>query len=104
MLRVADIASYLDISLKAAYQLVKQPGFPLIVLTNKSWRIPRDAFCEWMEAQPGIKALIEARAVRATQDDSQAAHEAATARDRFPSRNRNREPCGQTRQTQKDQP
>jgi hypothetical protein len=61
MLRVSHIASYLDISLRAAYQLVKTPGFPLVPLHNKSFRIPRQAFFEWMEAQPGIRDLIEAR-------------------------------------------
>jgi len=66
MLRVSHIASYMDISLKSAYQLVKTPGFPLVPLKNKCWRIPRDAFFEWLEEQPGIKKMIEARAGRET--------------------------------------
>jgi hypothetical protein len=69
MLRVSHIASYLDISLRAAYQLVKTPGFPLVLLHNKSFRVPRDAFFAWLEAQPGIKTLIEARADRETLDN-----------------------------------
>ena len=69
MLRVTHIASYLDISIKAAYQVVKQPGFPLVKLNDKSWRIPRDAFFEWLEAQPDVKKLNEARARCGTPDD-----------------------------------
>ena len=61
MLRVSHVASYLDISIKAAYQTVKQPGFPLVKLNDRSWRIPRDAFLEWLEAQPTVNKLIEAR-------------------------------------------
>ena len=61
MLRVADVAAYLDICSKSAYQLVKTPGFPRVVLNKKWFRIPRDAFFEWLEAQPGIKDLIAAR-------------------------------------------
>jgi hypothetical protein len=41
MLRVVDVAAYLNVCMRVAYRLVKQPGFPLVVLTNKSWRIPR---------------------------------------------------------------
>jgi Helix-turn-helix domain len=66
MLRVSDVASYLDVSPRVAYRLVKQPGFPLVVLNNKCWRIPRDAFFAWLEAEPGTKNLIEARAARET--------------------------------------
>jgi len=61
MLRVADVAAYLNVCTRVAYRIVKQPGFPLVVLTNKSWRIPREAFLTWLEEEPGTKKLIEAR-------------------------------------------
>ena len=61
MLRVADVAAYLNVCTRVAYKLVKQPGFPLVVLTNKSWRIPRDAFLAWLEEEPATKKLSEAR-------------------------------------------
>ena len=69
MLRVADIAAYLDICKKSAYHLVKTPGFPRVVLKGKWFRIPRDAFFTWMEEQPGIKELIEARRAPADKRD-----------------------------------
>jgi hypothetical protein len=62
MLRVSHIASYLDISMKSAYQLVKTPGFPLVPRLTKGWRIPRDAFLEWLEANLGSRKLNEYRA------------------------------------------
>jgi excisionase family DNA binding protein len=66
MLRVADVAAYLNVSPRVAYKIVKQPGFPLVVLTNKCWRIPREAFLAWLEDEPATKELIEARAERAS--------------------------------------
>jgi excisionase family DNA binding protein len=62
MLRVRDIAGYLDICTRVAYQLVKTPGFPLVKVTPKSYRIPREAFLEWLEADPPVRKLNEARA------------------------------------------
>ena len=61
MLKVKDVAGYLQCSMKLAYRLVKTPGFPLVPLTPKAYRIPRDAFLRWLEEQPGIKQLIAAR-------------------------------------------
>jgi len=63
MLKVADIATILNVSTKFAYRLIKQPGFPLVPLANKCFRIPRDAFFTWLEEEPGTKKLIEARAM-----------------------------------------
>jgi excisionase family DNA binding protein len=69
MLRVTDVATYLNVSAKVAYRLVKTDGFPLLKLSSKGWRIPRDAFFAWLEEEPGTQKLIEARALRATQDE-----------------------------------
>jgi hypothetical protein len=66
MLRVADVAAYLNVSPRVAYRIVKTPGFPLVVLNNKCWRIPRDAFFAWLEEEPGTRTLTEARNARAT--------------------------------------
>jgi hypothetical protein len=63
MLRVRDVAAYLNISMKLAYRLVKTPGCPLVILTAKAYRVPRDAFLRWLEEQPGTKQMIEARAL-----------------------------------------
>ena len=62
ILYVKDVAGYLRICMRLAYQLVKQPGFPLLKLTPKGYRIPRDAFLEWLEADPPVKKLNEYRA------------------------------------------
>jgi predicted site-specific integrase-resolvase len=69
MLRVADIAAYFDICTKVAYRLVKEQGCPLVILTNKAWRIPRDAFFTWMEQRPGTKELVAARQALADKRD-----------------------------------
>ena len=58
MMRVADVAAYLNICTRVAYRLVKQPGFPLVRLSSKGWRIPRDAFFEWLEEEPATAKLI----------------------------------------------
>ena len=44
---VKELASDLGISLPKAYQLVKQPGFPVIHVGARIL-IPVDAFREWM--------------------------------------------------------
>ena len=49
MLRVRDVAAYLNISMKLAYRLVKTPGCPLVILTAKAYRVPREAFLRWLE-------------------------------------------------------
>jgi excisionase family DNA binding protein len=69
MLRVADVAAYLNICTRVAYRLVKQPGFPLVRLSSKGWRIPRDAFFEWLEEEPATKKLSGARRLRETQGE-----------------------------------
>ena len=69
MLRVADVAAYLNVCTRVAYRIVKQEGFPLVILGNKNWRIPRDAFFEWLEQEPATQKLIEARRLREIQDE-----------------------------------
>ena len=69
MMRVAEMAAYLNVCTRVAYKLAKQPGFPLVKLSSKGWRIPRDAFFEWLEEEPGTKKLIEARRLRETHDE-----------------------------------
>ena len=62
MLRVTDVATYLNVCRRVAYAIVKQPGFPLVILRNKSWRIPRDAFFAWLEEDAVIAKLTAAHA------------------------------------------
>ena len=57
MLRVKDLADYMQISTRLAYQMVKAPGFPLVTLTNKCFRVPRDAFLAWLEEQAPYKQI-----------------------------------------------
>ena len=63
MLRVRDVAGYMQCSMKLAYRVVKTPGFPLVPRMDKAYHIPREAFLRWLEKQPGAKQLIEARAL-----------------------------------------
>ena len=46
---VSEMAAMLGISLPKAYELVKQPGFPVIHIGARIV-IPLDAFKEWMAA------------------------------------------------------
>jgi hypothetical protein len=83
MLRVADVAAYLNVCTRVAYQIVKRPGFPLVILTNKSWRIPRDAFFAWLEEQddfvpPAIRG-VNREALRRHQAEATIAQEADRA-------------------------
>jgi excisionase family DNA binding protein len=67
MLRVADVADYLNVCTRVAYRIVKTPGFPLVKLSSKGWRIPREAFFAWLEEEPATQKLMEARRMRETQ-------------------------------------
>ena len=69
MMRVSDVAGYLNVCMRVVYRLVKTPGFPLRKLSSKGWRIPREAFFEWLEAEPATAKLSEARRLRETQDE-----------------------------------
>ena len=44
---VQELASQLGISLPKAYELVKQPGFPVLKIGSRIL-IPVDAFREWL--------------------------------------------------------
>ena len=44
MMRVSEMAGYLNVCMRVAYKIAKQPGFPLVKLSSKGWRIPREAF------------------------------------------------------------
>jgi len=66
MMRVAEVAAYLNVCTRVAYRLVKTLGFPLVKLSSKGWRIPREAFFEWLEEEPATQKLREARRLRET--------------------------------------
>jgi excisionase family DNA binding protein len=69
MMTVAEVAAYLNVCTRVAYRLVKTPGFPLLKLSPKGWRVNRDAFFEWLEEEPATQRLSEARRLRETQDE-----------------------------------
>jgi hypothetical protein len=69
MMRVSDVAGYLNVCMRVAYRLVKTPGFPLLKLSPKGWRVNRDAFFAWLEEEPAPQKLREARRLRETQDE-----------------------------------
>lgn len=49
-LSVQDLAVQLGISLPKAYELVKQPGFPVLRVGTRIL-IPRDSLLNWLHAQ-----------------------------------------------------
>ena len=69
MMRMSEMASYLNVCMRVAYRIAKQPGFPLVKLSPKGWRVPRDAFFEWLAEEPATKKLTEARRLREMQDE-----------------------------------
>ena len=46
-LTAGEVARYLHISLSKAYELTRQPGFPICRIGSVV-RIPRDAFLSWV--------------------------------------------------------
>jgi hypothetical protein len=69
MMRVSDVAKYLNVSARVAYRTVKTPGFPRVILSTKCWRIPRDAFFEWLADDPLTQRMSEARRLHETQGE-----------------------------------
>jgi excisionase family DNA binding protein len=63
MWTVRDVADYLQCSKKFAYQLVQRPGCPRVILSTKFYRVRREEFLRWLEAQPETAPLIAARAL-----------------------------------------
>lgn len=63
MWQVKHVADHLSCSMEFAYKLVKTPGCPLVILSPKAYRVPREAFLRWVEEQPGIRQMTQARAL-----------------------------------------
>ena len=50
MMKVSEVAAFLRISIREAYDLLPRlEGFPIIKLSERRTRIPRDAFLNWLE-------------------------------------------------------
>ncbi len=48
-LKVEQVAELLGISRKVAYELTRQPGFPVVRVGEKRLVIPRDRFLQWLD-------------------------------------------------------
>jgi predicted DNA-binding transcriptional regulator AlpA len=48
ILTAVEVAEILKVSKPTAYQVMDQPGFPLIKLNNRCKRVLRDSFFSWL--------------------------------------------------------
>ena len=64
MWTVRDVMDHLQCSKASVYRLLKRPGCPCVILSTKFYRIPREAFLRWLEAQPGTTQMSAARALK----------------------------------------
>lgn len=51
VLTVKEVMEILGIGKRVAYELMDQPGFPLVKIGDRLKRVNRDAFFEWMDKQ-----------------------------------------------------
>lgn len=49
MLTVEDIRKVLNIGKNSAYEIIYQKNFPILKLSERKIRIPKDAFIKWMK-------------------------------------------------------
>ena len=54
-LRVAEVASYLDMSDTKIYELIKMGAVPAMKI-GRDIRVPREPFLQWLEKQHGNAA------------------------------------------------
>lgn len=50
-LKVRDVAGYLGIDRRQAYTVIRELGIPVIKLSERRTRVPREAFLKWVESQ-----------------------------------------------------
>lgn len=50
-MKVRDVAKYLGIDRRQAYTIIKEMGIPVIKLSERRTRVPRDAFLNWVKSQ-----------------------------------------------------
>ena len=53
MMKVRHVAEYLGIDRRQAYTIIKEMGIPVIKLSERRTRVPRDAFLGWVKANTG---------------------------------------------------
>ena len=51
VLTVAEVAAVLRIPLRSAYRLAATPGFPVVRLTARAYRVPWAGLQAWLAAQ-----------------------------------------------------
>ena len=56
-LTIAEVRSYLNISLSAAYQLSKRKDFP-VCRFGGNIRVPKEAFLAWVDSRTYIPTVI----------------------------------------------
>jgi len=57
VLKVTNVAEILGLTNHAVYELIKRPGFPVMIISGSKGakRIPRDLFFNWLEDQAKVK-------------------------------------------------
>ena len=53
-LTVKDVQNILGIHNNSAYELVKQPGFPAVRVSDRRIVIPRDRFIKWIDQRADL--------------------------------------------------
>jgi hypothetical protein len=54
MMTVVDIQKALSIGRNSAYELVVQKNFPVLRLSERIIRIPKDGFIKWVKEHTGV--------------------------------------------------
>lgn len=49
LLKVREAAEYLRVTRIDMYKIVKEEGFPIIALSERRTRIPKEAFLSWLD-------------------------------------------------------
>lgn len=49
LLKVHEAANYLRITKIDMYKIIKEKGFPVIALSERRTRIPKEAFLSWLD-------------------------------------------------------
>lgn len=51
MLKVRQVAEYLGIDRREAYEIIRKQGIPTIKLSERRTRVPRDLFLAWVKSR-----------------------------------------------------
>lgn len=67
LLTVREVARALRISRSSAYELANRPGFPVVRVNARRWRVPSAALADWITRTTGV-AVREEDLLQSLQD------------------------------------